>query len=190
VLRRLASAAVAVVAAIVLLPPLVQAMHPASATATLDRYTRDAHPATSTFRDAGFVAAFPDTPERSVHTGAFDGRAVTGASFESDPAPGYRFVVTYLDLPAAASGRERDVLDAAVASTAHSFDGTLASSRAVTFDGGPAVEFVVRDASSSGQFRGRIALAGTRLYVWGVHAPGASDALFGRFAGSFALVTD
>jgi hypothetical protein len=187
-LRRVAAIVVAALAAYLLLTPLLDALRPATTSAALDRYAAAPRPSVTRVNDAGFAAAFPEAPEGRTHSGAFDGAAVHGAAYEDDPASGYRFLVSYLDLPAAAAGRDRDVLAAALASTARSFDGTLASRSDSVFDGNPATEFVVRD--SGGAFRGRITLVGTRLYVYGVQSPAGHDALFTKFASSFALLAD
>jgi len=186
--RRLASIVAAALAAYLLLPPLMDAMRPPSATAALDQYAAQTHPDVTRVPAAGFAAAFPETPDATGHTGAFDGVTVRGASYEDDPATGYRFLVTYLDLPPVAAGRDRAVVDAALASSAHSFGGTLASHTETVVAGSRAVEFVVRN--DEGAFRGRITLVGTRLYVFGVQSPAGHDALFTRFASSFALLAD
>ena len=179
---------IAVVAAIVLLVPLVAMLRPASSSTVIRDYEHGRRPAPERITGGGFAAAFPTTATRSAHDGAFDGSAVTGATYESDPDTGYRFVVTYLDLPAAAVGRERDVVDAAIASTARSFGGTLRSSDVTTVDGHPRGDFVV--ALHDASFRGRVIAVGTRLYVYGVQAPPGHDASFTRFVDSFSLEAD
>jgi hypothetical protein len=188
VLRRVASIVVAALAAYLLLTPLLDALSPGSTSSALDRYATGARPEGTRVTEGGFAVAFPEAPDRSAHHGTFDGVTVGGASYEDDPATGYRFLVTYLDLPVAAAGRDREVVDAALASSARSFGGTLASHTDTVVDGNRAVEFVVRD--DAGAFRGRIMLVGTRLYVYGVQSPAGHDALFDRFASSFALLAD
>lgn len=185
---RVASAVVAVVAAIVLLVPLVAMLRPASSSTVIHDYEHGTRPKPARIAGGGFSAAFPSTPQRAAHRGAFDGQPVTGATYESDPDTGFRFVVTYLDLPAAAAGRERDVIDATIASTARSFGGTLRSSDVSTVDGHPRGDFTV--ALHDASFRGRAVAVGTRLYVYGVQTPPGHDASFTRFVDSFALDAD
>lgn len=185
---RIASAVVAVVAAVVLLVPLVSMLRPASSSTVVHDYEHGTRPRPTRVADGGFAAAFPTTPQRAAHRGKFDGQPVTGATYESDPDTGFRFVVTYLDLPAAAAGRERDVIDAAIASTARSFGGTLQSSTVNALDGHPRGNFTV--ALHDASFRGRVVAVGTRLYVYGVQAPPGHDASFTRFVDSFSLDAD
>lgn len=185
---RVASAVVAVVAAIVLLVPLVAMLRPASSSTVIHDYEHGTRPSPTRIAGGGFSAAFPTTPQRAAHGGAFDGQPVTGATYESDPDTGFRFVVTYLDLPAAAAGRERDVIDAAIASTARSFGGTLRSSDVNTVDGHPRGDFVLAVPDAS--FHGRVVAVGTRLYVYGVQTPPGHAASFTRFVDSFTVNAD
>ncbi len=188
VATRVASAAIAVVAAIVLLVPLVEALRPTSSSAAVDHYEHGVRPTPTRVVDGGFAAAFPTSPDRSAHTGAFDGTPITGATYESDPDTGFRFLVTYLDLPAAALGHERDVVLATIGSTARSFGGTLRSSSDTVVDGHPRGDFVV--ALHDASFHGRVVVVGTRLYVYGVQTPPGHDLSFTRFVDSFSVSAD
>jgi hypothetical protein len=119
---------------------------------------------------AGFAVSLPEQPKREQHISATPSGDVQTDVYSADRPGGgfYIVVVEWLPPTTDSEGASAVILDSACERTAGSALGTLASKKVIVVGNRPGREVEIDVPSTSapggGKIRGRIVLAGNRLY--------------------------
>ena len=136
-----------------------------------------------------FRVELPARPERRQQSETTDGVAITVIAFTAE-VDDEAYSVAFSDIPAAVLGqRPADRLKGVPEGAASRLPGKVRSSRPTTFQGAPAVDYVI---DGEGTARGNVAaakafLAGSRLYVLQAVSEGEERPFFDRMVSSFTL---